>query len=380
MTRDGRIQLVILLLVLAAAILWPSAAMFYTDWLWFQELGYPAVFSISLTTRLGLGSSAALLTFVWLFLNFRIALRQFAEPYLVLGVSPADGSPIVVQRRGVTRLVSIVPVVVAAGVGLVASNHWMEWLKFLHATPFGETDPIFGRDIADFVFRLPWLSFVRGLAMVVVVLSLAGAVAIYLLPGREFTTRRGGPFVAPGPARQHLSLLAALVLLLLGAGAWLDTLSLAVSPEGIIQGAKYSDVTIRLPALNVLAAMSVVGALLAVANVFVRRPWLLLGAFGLYAVTWMGGEAAATAVQRLVVTPNEQVKETPYISYNIAFTRKAYDLDTIQERGLSGDATLTRADIANNAATMENVRLWDHQPLLDTFGQIQEIRTYYDFT
>jgi len=29
---------------------------------------------------------------------------------------------------------------------------------------------------------------------------------------------------------------------------------------------------------------------------------------------------------------------------------------------------------------MGNVRLWDKQPLLDTFGQIQEIRTYYDFT
>ena len=48
-------------------------------------------------------------------------------------------------------------------------------------------------------------------------------------------------------------------------------------------------------------------------------------------------------------------------------------------RPLSGDALLTRNDIANNAATLENVRLWDHQPLLETFGQIQEIRTYYDF-
>ena len=52
---------------------------------------------------------------------------------------------------------------------------------------------------------------------------------------------------------------------------------------------------------------------------------------------------------------------------------------TSSERQLSGDALLSRADIERNAATLENVPLWDHQPLLDTFGQIQEIRTYYDF-
>src|SRR5688500_335958 len=54
-------------------------------------------------------------------------------------------------------------------------------------------------------------------------------------------------------------------------------------------------------------------------------------------------------------------------------------LDTVEERAISGKAMLTRQDIDRNAATLQNVRLWDHQPLLDTFSQIQEIRTYYDF-
>ena len=107
--------------------------------------------------------------------------------------------------------------------------------------------------------------------------------------------------------------------------------------------------------------------------------WPLPAAVALYAVTALAGSGYAAAVQRFIVAPNEQVKETPFIEHNIAATRRAFGLDRIEERELSGDAELTRSDIDANAATLKNVRLWDHQPLLDTFGQIQEIRTYYDF-
>ena len=84
-------------------------------------------------------------------------------------------------------------------------------------------------------------------------------------------------------------------------------------------------------------------------------------------------------MQRFVIAPNEQVRETPFIEHNINATRKAFALDNVEERELSGDALLTRADIDANEATLGNVRLWDHQPLLQTLAQIQEIRTYYDF-
>ena len=40
---------------------------------------------------------------------------------------------------------------------------------------------------------------------------------------------------------------------------------------------------------------------------------------------------------------------------------------------------MTRADLDRNATTLDNVPLWNERPLLDTFSQIQEIRTYYDF-
>ena len=134
-----------------------------------------------------------------------------------------------------------------------------------------------------------------------------------------------------------------------------------------------------MPAAMVLMIVALAGAALALWQAFRTRNWAIPVAIGLYLVVSIGGEIYSTALQRFVVTPNEQVRETPFIEYNIAATRRAFGLETVEVRPLSGDALLTRNDIANNAATLENVRLWDHQPLLETFGQIQEIRTYYDF-
>jgi hypothetical protein len=377
--RESRIQRAIVGVVVALGLVWPSAAGYYTDWLWFGETGYQQVFLTSLLTRLGLGAAVALAAFAVLFGNFRLALRHFEDPYIVLGLSPADGTPIVLQRRGVSRLVSLVSALAAAAAGVLGSSRWMHWLQYRHATAFGDRDPIFGQDVGFYVFQLPWYGFLRDLLLGILVLALAGSTLIYLLPGRASGPASGGPFSALRVARRHLSLLAAAVLLMLAAGTWVDGFRLLLSPSGIIEGATYADVTAQLPALRLRGVAAAVGAVLAASQAFTRRRWLALGGFLLYGATWAGGLIFVTAFQRLVVTPNEQVKETPYIAHNIAATRKAYALNNVEERELSGDALLSKADIAANAATMGNVRLWDRQPLLDTFGQIQEIRTYYDF-
>jgi hypothetical protein len=376
--RESRIQLIIVGLFVAVGFVWPTISGYYTDWLWFVETGYQQVFVTSLSTRVGLGAAVALATFVVLFGNFRLAFRHFADPYIVLGLSPADATPIVLQRRGVAWLVGLVSAVAAIAAGVLGSSRWMVWLQYRHATPFGDRDPVFGQDVGFYVFQLPWYGFVRDLLLGVFVLALAGSAIIYLLPGRA-AGAPGGPFAALRVARRHLSLLTAAVLLLLGAGTWLEGFSLLNSPAGIIQGATYADVTAQLPALRLLGVAAAVGAVMALAQAFTPRAWLALGGFALYGAIWAGGLVFVTAFQRLVVTPNEQVKETPYIGYNISATRKAFGLNNVEERELSGEALLTKADIEANAETIGNVRLWDQQPLLDTFGQIQEIRTYYDF-
>jgi uncharacterized membrane protein (UPF0182 family) len=138
-------------------------------------------------------------------------------------------------------------------------------------------------------------------------------------------------------------------------------------------------VSARLPALRLLFVLALAAAALAVYHAFSLRLWPIFAAIGLYVVGAMGGAVYASVVQRLVVSPNEQARETPYMQHNVAATRRAFAIDQVEERAVSGDATLSRQDIIRNAETLANVRLWDHQPLLDTFAQLQEIRTYYDF-
>jgi uncharacterized protein len=179
--------------------------------------------------------------------------------------------------------------------------------------------------------------------------------------------------------RRHGAVLAAALFAVLTLGAWLDRPREMVEVSGIIQGASYTDVHARLPAAIALTIAAAAGIVLSLLRAAGRVPWALGGAAALYAIVLIAGSLYAQFVQRFIVGPNEQAREAPYIAHNIAGTREGFALDRIEEREITGDAALTRADIERNRETLDNVRLWDHQPLLETFGQIQEIRTYYDF-
>jgi len=367
------------IIILAAAILLvvPAAVTFYTDWLWFAEVGYQPVLMRQILAQLALGLGVGVVVFGLVAANLRVTLRSMAQPYLMLGTLQ-DGRPLVLDRRQLGRIAAAAAVFIAFVLGLSASANWLEVLEYLHQTPFGVADPIFGRDVGFYVFSLPVLELGRGMLLVVVLLSLLASAGVYVVSGGVSFDPRTGVSAWPR-ARMHLSLLVAALFLLVAAGSVLDMPGLLVSPSGIIEGARYVDVHARLPFLRASVAVLILGAMLAAYHGFTSRTWPLLTAVGATAIVWVGGSLYASAIQRFVVAPNEQEKEIPFIVHNIEATRKAFSLDQVEERELTGDASLTRVDIEANATTLDNVRLWDHQPLLDTFGQIQEIRTYYDF-
>ena len=376
------IRRITIILILAAFLLLlglPSLTDLYAEWLWFGETGYQQIFLQSLGTKILVGSSVFLLAFVVLLGNLRVALGGTGKPHLVIGGGGGgEVQPLVLERRHLQWVAAAAAGLVALFLGLLASSQWLAWLQYLHATPFGNTDPLFERDVAFYVFHLPFFTFARSSLLVVVVLSLVGAAGAYVISGLLSFEPTRGLTVNPR-VRRHLSLLAAALLLLLAWGAYLDMARLLTTPSGILHGASYVDVAARLPMLRILMIVSILGAGLAVFSAFSSTLWPMAAAIGLYAAVFLGGSAYAAVLQRIVVTPNEQEKEAPFIVHNIAATRRAFGLDEVEARNLSGDAALSQQDIVNNAATINNVRLWDHQPLLDTFGQIQEIRTYYDF-
>ncbi|HEV8394657.1 MAG TPA: UPF0182 family protein [Vicinamibacterales bacterium] len=375
MPRSSRVVGVAAFVLLALAM--PQIVRYYTDWLWFGEVGFQQVFSTILRTQSLLFVGALVISVAWFALNVRIAVATMGDrrPTFVTREGLEVQLP---GREQVQRLALAGMTVVAVLIGLYAAAEWPLWLTFRNGGSFGQADPILGFDVGFYVFALPFWQVLRGIGQVLVILAALVAGGLYLVSG-SLASGFGRRLSMTRAVRLHLSSLAAVFFLLLGVGAWLNRAEHLLEPTTLLFGASYADVMGRMPASLLLAAVCVVGAVLAMVQAYTPRNWPIPAAVGLYLLVSVGGELYSSAMQRFVVAPNEQTRESPYIQHNIDATRRAFGLDGVEERELSGDALLTSADIGRNAATLDNVRLWDHQPLLETFGQIQEIRTYYEF-
>lgn len=376
-------------LVVAAAvaflliIAWPAWANFYTDWLWFKDLGYQTIFSTMLATRGALGLTVGLAAGLFALLNFRWALRQSQEPALDRGRGRTiniNGQlvPAPDLARLVGRLALPAALLTGAFAGLLAWGAWETWLLFRHQVPFQEADPVFGRDIGFYFFTLPALETLAGLLLTLVIVSLIGSAVIYAIRGAETFIKLRGFSLGRGP-RAHLLGLASALFLVLAGQTWLGIPNLLYSTSGPIAGASYTDINATLPLLYAQAGAAALAAVLAAMSIAISNNRLLWAGLGLYLATFAAGVVYPSVIQRFSVAPNELAKETPYIAHNIAATRKAFKLDQVEELELSGETTLTAKDIQENQPTINNIRLWDQKPLLDTFSQLQEIRTYYDF-
>src|SRR5262245_14540019 len=374
MNRRGR---GILLLGFLVTVVVPTTVAVYTDWLWFGETGFRDVFVRTWLYRATLGAIATAAAFGAIFLNVRVAMRALVTRRLVFMTSEGP-LRIDVDRQRAQPLATMGAAVIALLFGLWASSRWQDWLLFRHAQPFGEVDPVLGRDLGFYMLQLPFLEVLQQFLLVLAGVSLVATTATYVMAGAlRFDADHGRSIT--GNAKRHLAGLACLVMLTLAFKAHLDIPRLLTSPDGIVYGVTNVDAAVWIPALRVLTVVALVGALLAASQTVVASWWPAATVVVLYLVVPAGGFLAASLMQRFVIAPNELARESQFIGHNIEATRKAFNLDHVEERELSGDSPLTRADIEANRATLGNVRLWDHEPLLQTFAQIQEIRTYYDF-
>jgi uncharacterized protein len=126
--------------------------------------------------------------------------------------------------------------------------------------------------------------------------------------------------------------------------------------------------------------VAVLSAIIFLVNIYYRGWRLPLVSVGLLLLVWIvAGQIYPALFQQYRVSPNEIQAESPYIAHNIEATRFAYGLNRVTTVPFSADQTLTSEDIAANQSTVQNIRLWDPRPLLDTYRQLQEIRLYYSF-
>jgi uncharacterized protein len=369
---------ILFLAILFLVVFVGQAVTLYTDWLWFQQVGFAQIFTAILGYKLILGLLSGVAFFLLVYVNIRIAAKV-RHDIRVLQQEEAIELP---QPELIDPLLKrlLLPVAILLGILAApqAAGQWEPWLRFFHALPFGVDDPVYGRDIGFYVFRLPalqslynWLIFTLGLVFV------ATAFTHLLYRGVQYT--QSGLFFSRR-ARTHLLVLLAIVLVVKAAGYHLDTFELLFSPRGAAFGASYADIYANLPALRILTLLTLLGA--ALCGVQVYRPgfaYVLSGVGALILVHLVGLVLYPAFLQRFRVVPNEIAAERLFIERNIEFTRKAYGLDKVESKDFPAEEELKRGDLRRNEATIKNIRLWEHRPLLATYGQLQEIRTYYKF-
>lgn len=373
-----KIVLTSAVLVFLVVVVIPWLGGFATDWLWFREVHFEQVFITSLTWRAALFVGGALVAFGVVQGNVKIATGNGAG-FPALFVDRGGGRRVDISRL-VPRIFLAGSIFVAFLTGVSVAALWMTFLMAFHGKPVGAVDSLFNRDIGFYLFTLPALSAVLNALLILTTLALAASAVLYVMRG-ELTLPPRKSSAEPGASR-HLGALIAAVFILLGVRLWIvGTAGLLYSDTGPLLGASYTDVHVRLPAMRVSAIVAVLSAATVLYGVLRRQlVWHAFVALLLYAgvgVVFRG--IAPAVVQKFSVAPNELARERPYIAQHIAATRRAWRIDSVQTRELEGDVQLTMADIKANAPTIDNVRLWERDLLEQTFGQLQEIRTYYDF-
>jgi uncharacterized membrane protein (UPF0182 family) len=356
----------------------PWLASFFTDWLWFGEIGFRTVFATSLIWRIALFLVGGAFAFAYFYGNLRIA-RGTGTAFPVLFVNRGDGVTVDVSRM-FTKLFFPAALLLSFVTAVSLSAWWLTLLKGMNGVALGTRDPLFNRDISFYLFRLPLISGVLGTLTTLTLLSLVATAAMYWL--RNDITLPPRRASAKPRAARHLGGLLALLFVLLAIRSWIvDTSGLLFSTTGPLVGASYTDVHIALPGLYICAIAGLVAAAWVVFGIAREKlVWSALLATVFYvAVSILARGIVPAAFQKLVVSANELTRETPYIRKHIEATRNAWGLDKVEGRDLSGEVQLTMTDIKANAATVDNVRLWERDLLMQTFKQLQEIRTYYDF-
>jgi uncharacterized protein len=379
-TRRRRWLLVLAAVVVLAIVALNVLSGFYIDLLWYREVGFSSVFWTVFWTKVLLGFLLGVLFFVLLYANLLI-VRRLVPPFRTF--TPEQE---VVERYRVAIepyskwILPALSFVIALFVGIGASSQWQTFQLWRNSggVSFGKADPVYGRDISFYVFKLPFLHFVQGwLFSALVGITVIVAIAHYLWGGirLQATTERVTPQV-----KAHLSVLFGLIVLVKAWGYYLGRFDLLFSKRGVVEGASYTDIHAQKLALFVLVVVAIICAIVFFVNIRFRgwaAPAVALGLLVVVAV--VVGALIPAAVQRLSVAPQEFQREEPFIQRNIAATRDAFGLSAIQSSPVDPKQDVTQTDVQDNTATVQNIRLWDPRLLKADYDALQRIRQYYEF-
>jgi len=357
----------------------------YTDYLWFLTLGFSKIFTISLFTKIFLFAAAASFFFIFAAINLWIASKsQASKLSFKIGI--------------------LVIALLALFHGFSISSAWLTFLQYINQVPFNLQDPILGKDVAFYVFTLPFFLILWKFlfattiitTLIVILYYFHQIIVSFFTPQIDTNTNTISKSFnfwqetskIKKSAMTHIVVLSSLIFFMLAARHYLERFSIMFSESGIVVGAGYTDVVVFIPIVKFLMVFAVIIALLLyIWMIFfskskkIGKRHIILFVLILYvAFAFVGELVIPEVVQSLKVTPNEINLEKPYIENNIKFTKIAYGLDEVEEKDFDVEQKLDAAALDRSRETIDNVRILDYRPLTQTYKQTQEIRLYYDLS
>ncbi|MGB4505213.1 MAG: UPF0182 family protein [Syntrophaceticus sp.] len=382
MKKKRLVQVIILLLALA---LLGQVLGVWSNFMWFSSLGYNKVFWTLFLTRFAVGATVFIVFFAFFQINFRY-LRRSIPPYQVIDmhtrIYEVFISPLrrIFSSKGGKILFTGFNALLALLFAVSISSQWEVFQKFFYAVPFGQVDPIMGKDAGFYIFKLPFYELLQSsLTSAVILMLIICGLIYFFLASSEFL--KGGWRVF-SPVKLHLASLIAGFLVLKAWDYYLSIYNLLASGQGSFFGAGFTDVHARIPALKILAVLAVVAAVLVFVSLLRGKVLPIATGVGVLVVaSLLLGGVYPFAVQKFQVEPNEFSREKKYIEYNIAATRYAYGLEGVKPVSvIKEEAEETGKDvIEKNRTTLSNIRLWDFRPIQQVYNQMQQLRRYYSF-
>ncbi len=385
-----RVAKIFFLIALIVVILTASSGLF-EDWLWYSDIGYSQLFWTPLLSKLMIQVVNGTILFLFIagtLFSIRHSIVTFVNDRLRIRlrlVHEMDRPVYHLSQRKVTVWLVVISALISLGVSFITGfTGWLEVLSFVKHTPFGKGDPVFGKDLGFYLFQLPFFNTIYNAFFGPLFLLTLFTALFYLLTGvihfRSLRFWKANSVEVSPAARRHLALLIAVLFIIKGFGFYLDIYQLLYSKHGHVFGAGFADLTATLPALKLLMGISVVGFLGALMSIFFREERLLTLPILLVLLgsTLLSGLWPAL-IQSFVVIPNELEKEAPYIQNEIEMTRLGYGLDQIKEQDYPGKKPLTVESLKTEQQTLNNIRLNDSRPMIQTYTQKQGIRLYYKF-
>lgn len=376
-----RVSVVLIIAIIIAVMLFiGKIANFTINVEWFKEVGYLSVFFTKLFAILKLMIPIFFICFLAIYIYYK-SIRKSVLKYKQ--VSEIDHN----KKKLESKIFIVLDIIVSFTIAYSFSSvYWYRILQFTNSVNFNVKDPLFNKDVSFYIFKLPLIESLYGIAMSVLVFLIVITLIVYFVMSASDRIRTGirkdMQSVKSGItqfAGKQLAIVSSLILLCLSLGYLIKSWNLVYSPRGVAFGASYTDVHVTLKFYYVLIAVSLIASVVIFISVLASKIKPIIISVCAILILIAAENVTSFIVEKFVVKTNAKVLEQKYIKYNIDFTRKAFNINSIDEIPYEVTNNLTAKDITDNKDTINNIRINSYEPALEFFNQMQSIKYYYSF-